>query len=266
MSEIDGWEENTRKLDKFASGVLFVVLGIAGVYIVWFIIIQGRPLSADPANWGQFGDYIGGLANPLIALFALLFLARGVQLQNRTLEVTRQELQDTRELLKQQQFDSRFFSAIDLLATHHREPRTGQAFAQARENVRSVFTMNGLESEEHIKAQIAQAVYHHQREISPFVHLLQNIIELLHRQQLSDNEAQSYIWPVRAFITPNESMVLAAFVMLDQAGKGFPELCEKYHLLKGISREDRQTILQFQIKYEQHLPNAPKLDNDDRSL
>ena len=265
MSENDDVEESNKKLERLANGVLFVVLGIAGFYLVWFIVIHGRPLSADPESWGQFGDYIGGLANPLIALFALLFLARGVQLQDRTLKVTRQELLESRELFKQQQFDSRFFNMVDLLATHHREPGAAEAFAAARENVRSVFTMNGLESEEHIKMQIAQAVHHHQREISPFVHLLQNIVELLHNQKLPRNEAQSYIWPVRAFITPSEAMVLSAFVILDQAGRGFPELCEKYGLLKGVSREDRQTILEFLIKYEQYLPNAPKLDKDDRT-
>jgi large-conductance mechanosensitive channel len=48
-----------------------------------------KNLSKDTGSWGTFGDYIGGILNPVIAAFAFYLIAKTYELQKRELEVTR---------------------------------------------------------------------------------------------------------------------------------------------------------------------------------
>lgn len=52
-----------------------------------------RNLSADTGNWGTFGDYVGGILNPVIAGFAFYLIRETYKLQKT-------ELEETRKLLK----------------------------------------------------------------------------------------------------------------------------------------------------------------------
>lgn len=52
-------------LPSTAAIAFFVVLGI---YIIHF---GERGISTDPKDWGPFGDYMGGVLNPLFSLLAL---------------------------------------------------------------------------------------------------------------------------------------------------------------------------------------------------
>jgi hypothetical protein len=49
--------------------------------------------SDDLSSWGQFGDYIGGLLNPLVATFALVALVISVRIQKTELTETRTALE-----------------------------------------------------------------------------------------------------------------------------------------------------------------------------
>ncbi len=97
------------------------ILPIAAIGIAAFLVIayakvipslntwlhlnfQFREASA----WGQLGDFIGGLLNPLISLFTLLIAALVWKLQ-------KQELAETREAIEKQTFDQFFMS---VLASH----------------------------------------------------------------------------------------------------------------------------------------------------
>jgi len=45
----------------------------------WWKVFQN--LSADTGNWGTFGDYVGGILNPVIAAFAFYLIAKTYELQ-----------------------------------------------------------------------------------------------------------------------------------------------------------------------------------------
>jgi hypothetical protein len=77
--------------------------------MLYFTLYVGRGISTEPDAWGQFGDYVGGVMNPIVALGALLLLAVGVRIQNETLREARKqlnlqrvELEQTRSVLAQQ--------------------------------------------------------------------------------------------------------------------------------------------------------------------
>jgi len=66
-------------------------------YVYWFYIALKLPFSHDPATWGQFGDFIGGLLNPLIAYLAFYWLITSVRIQKQELKETREELCEARK-------------------------------------------------------------------------------------------------------------------------------------------------------------------------
>ncbi|TGM05983.1 hypothetical protein EHQ76_06870 [Leptospira barantonii] len=64
---------------------IFIYASLTIIYYIWFSLKLKQPLSSESSSWGQFGDFVGGIANPLFSLFALLALIR-------TLEISREGL------------------------------------------------------------------------------------------------------------------------------------------------------------------------------
>jgi len=60
----------------------------------------GASATDQRAAWGQFGDYMGGVVNPLLSLLTLLALVATVALQRQQLQISRAELKATRKELK----------------------------------------------------------------------------------------------------------------------------------------------------------------------
>lgn len=78
---------------RFAVGIMLLA-GVA--YGAWFVA-HGADLSTNPNDWGTFGDFIGGVVNPLIAFMAFYWLTASVRLQKEELASTRAELAKTSE-------------------------------------------------------------------------------------------------------------------------------------------------------------------------
>ena len=75
---------------------------IPTVYLVWFYFINNLPLSTDSSIWGTFGDFIGGILNPLIALLAFYWLTQSVLIQKTELSETQKVLKETEKAQKEQ--------------------------------------------------------------------------------------------------------------------------------------------------------------------
>jgi hypothetical protein len=53
-----------------------------------------HPVSSDPGDWGALGDYLGGIANPLISTIALAFIVKAYYTQREELKETKEALRD----------------------------------------------------------------------------------------------------------------------------------------------------------------------------
>lgn len=71
-------------------------------YVVWFFFINDIPLSTDSSVWGSFGDFIGGILNPMIALLAFYWLTQSVLIQKTELAATQRILKETENAQKEQ--------------------------------------------------------------------------------------------------------------------------------------------------------------------
>lgn len=68
-----------------------LLIAALAVYWYWFYIKQGRGISIQPEQWGQFGDYLGGVLNPIFALAAFLGLLVTIHLSNK--EIIRNDIE-----------------------------------------------------------------------------------------------------------------------------------------------------------------------------
>ena len=84
---------NSTFLTIIWTTCLIVLVATIGSYILEF---HSSSISSDPAAWGQFGDYIGGVLNPILTLLNLVVLAylslELVKIENKRNEWTLQEL------------------------------------------------------------------------------------------------------------------------------------------------------------------------------
>ena len=74
--------------------ILPILICVSFAYWVYF---GDRPFGNSPAEWGAFGDFFGGIFNPLVALAAFGLLYRSVSIQRKELGRTTQALKDANE-------------------------------------------------------------------------------------------------------------------------------------------------------------------------
>lgn len=83
--------DNSRRNNRPLLFVLALVFCLTLAYIVNF---HSHPISGDPGDWGALGDYLGGIANPLISTIALIYLVKAYYTQKTELTETRRALKD----------------------------------------------------------------------------------------------------------------------------------------------------------------------------
>lgn len=67
--------------------VVITILLILGFFIVGFYFFHFHSgFSKDNGVWGTFGDYVGGILNPIIAAFAFYLIAKTYELQQKELK------------------------------------------------------------------------------------------------------------------------------------------------------------------------------------
>lgn len=97
-----------QRLPMIAGGLaLVLVLG----YVFAF---KSLPLNEKPDAWGQFGDYVGGILNPLISLFTLVVAVSVWKLQKTELLETRRAVEEQGKTAEQQRREQRFFDLLNL--------------------------------------------------------------------------------------------------------------------------------------------------------
>ena len=65
---------------RFASGFISLVVCSD---LAWFWGFNKQALSTDSSVWGAFGDFVGGILNPVIAYLAFYWLTRSVIIQKK---------------------------------------------------------------------------------------------------------------------------------------------------------------------------------------
>lgn len=122
-----------EKFDVFIPRIIGVcaaaaTLVIIGAVIWHFWVGSDIPFIAianyqSAAYWGQIGDFIGGLLNPLLSFVALMAVLYSVNMQRRELKLARGDARENyriqiqqRQNFERQNFESVFFRLLDIHA------------------------------------------------------------------------------------------------------------------------------------------------------
>lgn len=125
---MDSNNSSEPKNEGFDRQVGFIEVAwsvLAGAFILlicaYSIKFSKNGWSSDPDAWGQFGDFLGGVLNPLVSLAALFALVISVRMQRTELKDTRAELIEARKVAieqaktaDQQRREQRFFDLLNL--------------------------------------------------------------------------------------------------------------------------------------------------------
>lgn len=85
-------------LISFGLFALFCIVSVFGYY---GYIFSDFKINASPDHFGQFGDFIGGTLNPILAFLSFMALLYTIKIQTDELKLSREELEATREELKE---------------------------------------------------------------------------------------------------------------------------------------------------------------------
>lgn len=109
-----------KSVNKSKVLAVVLVVSVPAVYLIWFAGIKGYGVSLETGVWGAFGDFIGGLLNPIVGLFAFYWLTQSVLIQKTELSETKQALIDSSASQLQQsitqekkRFEDTFFALLD---------------------------------------------------------------------------------------------------------------------------------------------------------
>lgn len=80
-------------------------IGLGSVFVVmiglYFIQFGFYPLSDSPQNWGAFGDFLGGILNPIISFTALIILIKTIKQNEKALDQAQKALEQNEQALRQ---------------------------------------------------------------------------------------------------------------------------------------------------------------------
>jgi len=109
-----------REINITSKIVMTALIAIPIVYFAWFFLKNNMKLSISTSDWGSFGDFFGGILNPLIAFFAFFWLTRSIKIQKQELMETKEALvgagvvqANQAEIQKKQRFEDTFFSLLE---------------------------------------------------------------------------------------------------------------------------------------------------------
>lgn len=114
-------------MNNYIKVSLFFILIVFGAYFLYFRLYLGFSLSKDVAVWAQFGDYIGGILNPILTFVSLFLIIKSLNLQrlsnndlSESLTLQREannhlinEMENNRKTEKLRRFESYFFNMLD---------------------------------------------------------------------------------------------------------------------------------------------------------
>ena len=88
-----------QMLNILAGLVATAIIVLGGVFLIYFQAFHNG-FSSKQEVWGQFGDFVGGVSNPILSFLSLIALIFTVALQSRQLELAHAELQNSKAELE----------------------------------------------------------------------------------------------------------------------------------------------------------------------
>lgn len=97
---------------------IVAIVILAALFVLWmyFNAFSRHKMSVDPGDWGAFGDYVGGLVNPIVGIATVTLIFLTLILQRKELQASLEEIRSAHKSAVLQGFEQSLFS---WLANYH---------------------------------------------------------------------------------------------------------------------------------------------------
>lgn len=95
-------ESLETRINWWKWGIASLGAVLVTIYFGYFGLYLQHPPALDADKWGQFGDFFGGILNPLVAFAAFYWLTQSVKIQKTELELAREASQKSAQALEAQ--------------------------------------------------------------------------------------------------------------------------------------------------------------------
>lgn len=99
-------------INRYVTAAAALIAVVLFLYFLQFYVFLGFGLSDKPEVWGQLGDYVGGVLNPLLSFISIVLLIKSLKLQQDANLGLRAEIKNTRKTEKLRSFETQFFNMI----------------------------------------------------------------------------------------------------------------------------------------------------------
>lgn len=99
-NEENSGPQSETESNLFLFWVLPGVLALACL-VAYAIVFRGNP-AGEPESWGQFGDFFGGLINPVVGMITIILLVKTFRAQQEELRSQLAQAQESGDALKRQ--------------------------------------------------------------------------------------------------------------------------------------------------------------------
>ena len=111
-----------KKPESFSDKEFFDILLKIGLFVFVFAILivlvfalkfAKHPISDSIGDWGTFGDYVGGLLNPVVGLATVLLVIISITTQQKELRASLKEMKSANEATARMTFEQSMFAWLE---------------------------------------------------------------------------------------------------------------------------------------------------------
>lgn len=274
LSDDDNEKDLSVPLKVILATASFLAITVVSFYLYRF----DGGFSDSQADWGVFGDFIGGVLNPVFGFLALIALLMTISLQATELRLTRKELKNSSEALHSQNetltlqsFESSFFQMLRLhndIVNSMDFVRGGgdkqvvttsgrDCFPVMRKRLVSRYLAKKSISDDRERAEEAyvQTYEQLQVELAHYFRYLYNIFKFIHNSSVNDKRFYSNL--IRAQLS-NHELVILFYNCISKYGKErFLPLAIEYSLFNNMP-----VSLLLHESHKSWLPDSAYAQND----
>lgn len=258
-------------LENLLKKLIPFVVVIAGLLIVVYILAFHKlPMLENPSAWGGFGDYIGGILNPIISFCTLLVAYSVWKLQKKEMADTKKALEDQAKTSERQRREQRFF---DLLGLYN---ETVKGLIYEDNHFNSIRTRHGknaffvaikklpeeikLVSKKYQNSEAGQIIYRKlttelwdskidymtqewsevNENFLPYFRVTLTILKEL--EDILGEDHMRYAMLLRSQVTPSEACLLGYYLSLSESNELNKNLVKKYTFLISALESPPETI------------------------
>lgn len=128
--------------EKILGKLVFVVFILAAAILgYYFVRFRGKDLLDSTEKLGQFGDYIGGLINPIVGLVTVVLIFFTLRIQQRELQASLREMQHANSAAARMSFEQSLFAWLENYHAQIREIELSNGM-RGRMALNSLYTEN----------------------------------------------------------------------------------------------------------------------------